>query len=412
MGSGNGLLGILIQTIKSRMTGLVTKFKLYTNWNFIRTKIVAKIRDFFASMLGVKPRDKDDYYTIGRWMFSKRLIYALVIIVGVVSIWYITTETSIFRNFSEDGIRTYKYNAFRLRTAKGHVKITGKSGYVAYDGNVEGGYVTGDGTLYNKEGNVVYTGTFDQNKYEGLGNLNYEDGNPKYIGNFHENQFEGDGTLYRQDGSRAYSGAFSRGVFHGQGTLYDTGENEIYTGAFAMGSIVYSELLGKSVSEVSQCYKGHRDLYTTTTESVAYMDGINALYHAVSDSEALDDEETVDSVYVLSDVCVLGGETLDTVSEIEEALGEPYYEGNSNVILPEAIAINTLKNTKTTFLDRVDMDLTQEFSDVAEVNSFDRDQVVYIYSFRRGDVMYSFVCKEESDYFEFYYLTGAGDESA
>jgi hypothetical protein len=412
MGGGNGLLGILIQTIKSRMTGLVTKFKLYTNWNFIKTKIIARIRDFFASLLGVKPRNKDDYYTIGRWMFSKRLLYALVIIVGVVSIWYITTETSLFRKFSEDGVRTYKYNAVRLRTAKGHVRITGKSGYLAYDGNVENGYVTGEGTLYNKDGNVVYTGTFDQNKYEGVGTQNYDNGVMHYRGTFHENLYEGSGTLFRQDGTRAYVGDFSRGLMSGDGTLYDTGDNEIYSGAFAGGSIVYSELLGKTVSQVSECYKGHRDLYTTSSESVAYMDGINALYHAQSDTEALDDEETVDAVYVLSDVYTFGGDALDTISELEEVFGDPYYEGNSNVILPEAVAINTLKSQKTTFLDKVDMDVNREFSDVAEINSFDRDYVVYIYSFRRGDIMYSFVCKEKSDYFEFYYLTGAGDESA
>ncbi len=412
MGGGNGLLGILIQTIKSRMTGLVTKFKLYTNWNFIKTKIIARIRDFFASLLGVKPRNKDDYYTIGRWMFSKRLLYALVIIVGVVSIWYITTETSLFRKFSEDGVRTYKYNALRLRTAKGHVRITGKSGYLAYDGNVENGYVTGEGTLYNKDGNVVYTGTFDQNKYEGAGTQNYDNGVMHYRGEFHENLYEGSGTLFRQDGTRAYVGDFARGLMSGDGTLYDTGDNEIYSGAFSGGSIVYSELLGKSVAQVSECYKGHRDLYTTSSESVAYMNGINALYHAQSDTEALDDDEIVDAVYVLSDVYTFGGDALDTISELQEVFGDPYYEGNSNVILPEAVAINTLKSQKTTFLDKVDMDVNQEFSDVAEINSFDRDYVVYIYSFRRGDIMYSFVCKEKSDYFEFYYLTGAGDESA
>ncbi|MBP3814715.1 MAG: hypothetical protein ILA12_08675, partial [Butyrivibrio sp.] len=196
MGEGFGLLNILIQTIKSKMTGLVTKFRLYTNWNFIKTKIVVRIRDFFANMIGVKPRNKEDYYTIGRWMFSKRLLYALVIIIGVLSIWYITSETTLFRKFSEDGIQTYKYNSVRLRTAKGRVRITGKSGYLAYDGSVEKGYVTGDGTLYNKDGNVVYKGAFLQNKYEGFGTQNYDSGVLKYKGAFHENLYEGDGVLY------------------------------------------------------------------------------------------------------------------------------------------------------------------------------------------------------------------------
>ncbi len=409
---GDGLLSILIQTIKSRMTGLVTKFKLYTNWNFIKTKIIAKIRDFFASLLGIKPRNKYDYYTIGRWMFSKRLLYALVIIVGVVSIWYISTETKLFKNFSEDGVRTYKYNAFRLRTAKGHVKITGKSGYLAYDGAVENGYVTGEGTLYNPSGNVVYTGTFAQNKYEGLGTLNYQSGNLQYKGNFHENLFEGDGTLYREDGTREYSGQFASGMKNGTGVLYDSGENSIYEGSFSSDSIVYSELLGKSVSDVSTNYKGHRDLYATNTESVAVMNDIGALYHAVGDAEALDDEETVDSVYVLSNVYKFGRQEADSIPEVTEILGEPIYEGNSNAILPEAVAINIINEKGKIFQGKVDMDIDQTFSDVAQINNFDRNYPIYIYSYKRGDNVYSFVCGQKGDEFEFYYVTGAEDEGA
>ncbi|MBQ9590456.1 MAG: hypothetical protein IJR29_09755 [Butyrivibrio sp.] len=411
MGSGNGLLGILIQTLKSKMTGLVTKFKLYTNWNFIRTKIIAKIRDFFANLLGVKPRNKDDYYTIGRWMFSKRLMYALVIGIGVLSIWYITTETMIFKNFSDEGLKTYKYNSLRLRTAKGHVRITGKSGYLAYDGNVEKGYVEGDGTLYNPAGNIVYSGSFSRNKYEGNGTLNYDSGNLCYKGQFHENLFEGSGTLYRVDGTREYVGEFSQGKKNGAGVLYDSGENELYSGTFASDEIVFSELLGKSVTEVGECYKGHRELYTTDSESVAVMSGIGALYHATLDSEALDDEEIVDSVYVLSDYYSYSGEELETISELEEVFGEEVYDGNSNVILPEAIAINRINEKSNIISGNVDMDINQIYSDVAEVNGFDHDYVVYIHSFRRGDIMYSFVGNGQDGTFDFYYITGAEDDA-
>ena len=411
MGGGD-LLSILIQTIKSKMTGIVTKIRLWTNWNFVKNKIIVKIRDFFANLLGVKPRNKDDYYTIGRWMFSKRLLYALVIIVGVVSIWYISTETSLFRRFSEDGIRTYKYDSLRLRTAKGHVKITGKSGYLAYDGAVENGYVTGVGTLYNKEGNVVYTGNFAQNKYEGTGTANYDNGSIKYYGTFHENLYDGDGTLYREDGTRIYNGAFSKGKMSGQGVLYDTGENEVFSGTFANDNIVYSELLGKSVSEVGDHYKGHRDLFTTPTESVGVMDSIGAIYHASMDEEALDDEEVVDSVYVLDDFFINGVDKVSTISDLKEIFGEPIYDGNSGVVLPEAVAINILNQTKSALNGKVKMELDQTFSDVAEVQGFDSEYVVYITSFQRGDIIYSFVSGADDDLFSFYYITsGAGDEA-
>nr|WP_297703862.1 hypothetical protein [uncultured Butyrivibrio sp.] len=410
MGGGD-LLSILIQTIKSKMTGLVTKFKLYTNWNFVKNKIIVKLRDFFANLLGVKPRDKYDYFTVGRWMFSKRLLYALVIIVGVVSIWYISTETSLFKRFSEEGVPTYKYNSFRLRTAKGHVKITGKGGYLAYDGAVENGYVQGIGTLYNREGNIVYIGNFDQNKYEGTGTYNYDSGNIKYYGNFHENLYDGDGTLYREDGTRVYTGGFARGLKNGSGVLFDTGENEIFRGTFANDEIVYSELLGKSVSEINDCYKGHRDLYTTTTESVGVMNSIGALYHASLDEEALDDEEKVDAVYVLADKFSHSGSQVNTISSLTEIFGDPVYKGNSNVILPEAVAINLVNEKKSALHGSVNMDLDYSFSDVAEVKSYDRNYVVYITSFQRGDIIYSFVSGADDDIFSFYYIEGGEDDS-
>lgn len=408
---GNELLNILIQTIKSRTTGLVTKFKLYTSWNFVKTKIVVRIRDFFFNLLGVKPRDKDDYYTIGRWMFSKRLLYALVIMLGVLSLWYISTESAVFKRFSEEGIRTYKYNSLRLRTAKGHVKITGKSGYLAYDGYVEGGYANGEGVLYNPAGNAVYTGNFEQNDYEGQGSESYPSGNLHYTGTFHKCLYEGSGTLYRENGTKEYYGEFLGGKKNGTGTLYDVGENEIYTGSFSSDNIVYSELLGKNAAEVNECYKGHSSLYLATDETVVYMDQIGALYRGVSDEDALDDDVKVSSVYVLQDSFAFGNESVSTITALKEALGDPVYEGNSVVVLPEAVAINELCKKKTVFNGPVEMDVDNTFSDVTEVNSFDRDYTVYIYTFLRGEVTYSFVCKEKSDYFDFYYLTSANDES-
>ncbi|MDC7293998.1 MULTISPECIES: hypothetical protein [unclassified Butyrivibrio] len=409
---GNELLNILIQSIKSKLTGLVTKIRLYTSWAYVKTRIVIKIRDFFVNLLGIKPRNKEDYFNVGRWMLSKRLIYAAVIMIGVLSIWYISSETTLFKNFSQDGIKTYKYNSLRLRTAKGHVKITGKSGYLAYDGNVENGYANGEGVLYNPAGNAVYIGTFEQNDYEGYGTENYPTGSLHYIGDFHDCYYEGKGTLYRENGTREYYGDFFQGKKNGTGTLYDVGENEIYSGSFSADNIVYSELLGKNATEVNECYKGHSTLYVASDESVVVMDEINALYRGVADEDALDDEVKVDSVYVLQNFFNIGNESIESISDLKDALGEPIYQGNSEVVLPEAVAINLLGKKKNIFQGPVKMDLEQTFSDVAEVNSFDRDYSVYIYTFLRGEIAYSFVCKEKSEYFEFYYLSNANDDDA
>lgn len=409
---GTDFFDILMQTIRSKLTGIVTKLKLWTNPEFIRNKIVIKIREFFSGLLGVKPRNSDDYMTIGNWMISKRLLNSAVLVVGVVSICYLSSETMLFKKFTEEGVKTYKFDSLKLRTAKGHVKITGEGGYLAYDGNVEGGYVEGVGTLYNKEGNVVYTGSFEQNKFEGKGTFNYNSGNIKYYGNFHDNLFDGEGTLYREDGSRIYEGGFSKGLKYGKGILFDSGENAMFEGSFANDEIVYSELLGKSISEVNECYKGRRKLFTTGTESVAVMDSIGALYHAGIDEEALDDEEIVDCVYVLENYFMNAGKQMTTITELTKAFGNPVYKGNSNVILPEAVAINIVNSKKKALNGSIKMDLKYTFSDVAEVTGYDREYVVYITSFKRGDVIYSFVSGSDDNVFSFYYISGTEDESA
>ncbi len=410
--NGDNLFLILIESVRAKFVGILTKVRLYTSWNYIRTRVFVRIREFFTSLIGVKPRDKDDYITIGRWMISKRLLNALVIIIGVVSIWYIGSETTLFKKFGETGVKTYKYSSVRLRTAKGPVRITAKSGYLAYEGDVAGGYAEGEGTLYNKQGVPVYIGTFSRSKYEGTGTESYESGVLHYRGEFHENNYEGTGTLYRENGTIEYEGEFLQGMKNGEGTLYDAGENEIFNGTFGSDHIVFSELLGKSAEDVAGHYKGTRELYMTDDESVVIMNEIGALYHGVRDGEALDDSEKVDAVYVLSDSFPFGNGELLTISDLKESFGDPVYEGNSGVILPEAVAINTICTRKTILSGPVDMDLDLTFSDVAEINDYDKNYMVYIYSFQRGDVIYSFVCNEQEENFSFFFITEAENEDA
>ncbi|MCR5100703.1 MAG: hypothetical protein K6B41_05015 [Butyrivibrio sp.] len=402
------LLSVLVQTIKSRWASVTSKLKLFTSWNFIRTRIIAKIRDFFYNMLNLKPRNKNDYITVFGWMISKRLVHAFVIVVGVISLYYIASETKIFSQFgSNGGIKTYKYNSVRLRTVSDKVRITGKSGYLAYEGQVEKGYVTGQGTLYGVEGNVVYEGAFENNKYEGAGVLNYANGSTEYQGNFHNNLYEGEGTLYREDGTFEYIGEFSQGLKNGKGILYDNGENEIYSGTFSSDNIVYSELLGKGVSEVGQYYKGSQVLYEMNDDIAVYMEDINGVYYGTIDEDALDDETHVEDVYVLQDHFCYGNETIDTITGLKQVFGYPVYEGNSSVIFPEAICINKLSETGNVLNGRVKMSSSDVFSDVVEVDDFDTGYVIYIYTFKRGDLLYSFVCNGQSDSFQFYYVSAA-----
>ena len=415
---GDNLFSVLISTIKSRYAAIVSKLRLWLSWNYVRTRVIGGIRDFFFRLLDVRPKNKNDYFTIFGWMVSKRLAYAGIVIVGVLSLWYIGATTKIFSKLtSNGGLRTYSYNSVLLRLAKDKVRIKAKSGSIAYEGDVSKGYATGEGSLYSKNDVLLYNGSFLKNKYEGDGSQYYDSGALHYTGAFHNNLYEGDGKLYREDGTEEYEGGFFSGKKEGHGKLMDGGNNPIYDGNFSADEIVYSELLGKSADEVRSMYFGKQIMYEESpdmgSDTVMHLKDINAMYLAQGDGSAADDANKVTQVIVLKDTFSMGSTVADDIEDLKSLMGSPIYEGNSAVILPEAIAINVLNDQKWTMNGKVDMDVTEVYSDDIIVNSIATDYPVYVYTFERGDLVYSFVCKERGGGFVFYeIMDGETDDDA
>lgn len=401
---GNNLIQVLLASIKAKITPLVTKFRQLTSANFIRAKLIAKIRDFFVRLFDVRPKHKKDYYEVFGWLVSKRLAYAIVVVIGVLSMIYLVSIRSIYlpQKQAAGAIKTYNYDDMMLRFAKGKVRILGKSGYLAYEGEVEKGGVNGYGNLYAVDQTLLYQGNFLNNKYEGSGTQYYADGTMHYKGNFSENLYEGTGKLYRENGSLAYDGEFARGMKEGIGKLYGDGDKPVYEGSFSRDQLVYSALLGKSTAEVAEAYHGERIIYQNDNEFTVLMPDINALYIGVTDEENLEDKIMVEGVYVLKNSIMLGNAECKTIADLRKVLGDAVYEGNSNVTLSEAVAINYLNKQKNTLNGFVELDTTDEFTDVITVNQIPDDYPVYLYSFHRNGLLYTFVCGDKNDTFAFY----------
>ncbi len=400
---GNNLIQVLLASIKAKITPLVTKFRQITSENFIRTRVIAKIREFFVLLFDVRPKNKKDYYEVFGWLISKKLAYAIVVVIGVLSMIYLVSIRSMYLpQKQEDGIKTYDYDDVMLRFAKGKVRIRGKSGYLAYEGDVEKGSVTGSGNLYGVDGTLLYQGEFAQNEYEGSGTQYYPDGTMHYKGAFSGNLYEGTGKLYRENGTLSYDGEFARGMKEGTGKLYAAGDKPVYEGSFSKDQLVYSALLGKSTAEVAQAYTGSRVIYRNDSDFTVLMPDIQALYIGVTDEANLEEQVMVDSVYVLKDSILVGDQECTTIKDLKAAFGEIVYEGNSIVTLPEAVAINYLNTKKQTMNGSVELETTDEYTDVITVNRIQDDYPVYLYSFRKDGLLYTFVCKDKNDTFSFY----------
>lgn len=399
---GNNLFQVLIATAKAKVTPLVTKVKMWTSWSFIRTRLITAIRDFFSSLLNVRPRHKKDYYEIFGWLVSRRLAFAVVVVVGMMSMLYLLSVQSTLVSARTEGIKTYEYDSVLLRFAKDKVRITGDSGYLAYEGQVKDGSVNGYGTLYNPQGVVVYQGNFEKNMYQGSGTRFYDDGTLMYRGQFQENEFDGDGALYRGNGSLDYDGKFALGKKEGKGRLYDSAGNLIYTGGFSQDHLVYSEFLGKIVSEVAKAYTGRRTLYEQDEKFVVVMEDIDAMYLGQTDAQTLKNEIQVDTVLVLQNTFPAGERVCTSVAELQQYFGKADYEGNSELTMPEAVALNRVSEGQRTAWKKVDMEISSKFDDYHVVESFDETYAVYLYSFHRDGLVYTFVCPDRSGTFLFY----------
>ena len=397
-------LQVLFNSLKAKIVPLWTKFKLYTNPSFVKARLVTALRQFFTQTLSIKPRHKKDYYTIFRWQVSKKLCFAVIMVIGVLSLYYLLFMNPITSlRETSDGIKTYNYNSVLLRFAKGQVNIKAKSGYIAYTGEVTKGKAEGRGGLKDKEGNLVYQGTFATNKYNGYGKYYFKNQQVNYDGNFVDNVYDGKGTLYRENGSLEYIGNFSQGYKDGEGILYDNFDNQIYAGNFSRDELIYSDMLAKSTKEVATAYTGKRTIYVGGDEFIVDMSDIDAIYCGRSDEESLNDEMMVNDLYVLKDYIKIGDEKLDTIPKITNLLGKPSYEGNSNVLLSEAVAINILNDKGNSFYKRVDMTLEKIFSDYLEV-TFKPDYSIYLYTYEYNGVSYTFFTNERNGKFNMYMM--------
>ena len=408
---GNNLLTVLLATAKAKITPLVTKVRLWTSWNFIRTRLIAGIRNFFASILTIKPRHKRDYYEVFGWLISRRLVFATMVVLGLVSAFYLY---SIRQSFGESksitGIPTYEYDSLMLRFTKGKVRIKGKSGYLAYEGNVQSGAVNGFGILYSPDGDMVYQGNFENNKYQGNGTSYYPEGIQEYTGSFEQNKFHGIGKLYRSNGSLDYEGEFVSGIKEGSGKLYDNGNNLVYQGSFRSDRILYSELLGKNTNEVSDYYTGTRKIFESEEGMAVIMEDIGAMYLAKSNSEALDNTNKVEKILVLNNTIGMGTHTYSKMSELDQLFEEKIYEGNSVVTLAEALGINRLADTQYSPLKKVEMKINESFTDYSYVEDMEENYIVSIDSYYKDGLIYTFVRDLEEEGFLFYTIETDNEE--
>lgn len=218
---------------------VVRRVQQLFNVNLITAKLITPINKKIREILNVKPKDREDYFSVGIFWISRKLIYFLIL-AGCAAVfiyfnWFAPSVDDMTVSTNVITTTYYNYDDLDLSEFSGKANIRASNGEVVYTGDIAAGVCTGVGTLWNQDGVLVYEGAFENNTFAGEGTLYYANGKTKYTGGFANNNYEGTGIAYRQDGSMEYEGEFANGNFSGEGILYDeTGAME-YVGNFENG---------------------------------------------------------------------------------------------------------------------------------------------------------------------------------
>lgn len=358
----------------------------------------------FIKAFDIKPKSKKDYYNVFGWLISKKFAFMVAIIVLIASIYYLTAINSP-TSFQNAGIKTYKYNSIPLRFVKGTVQINDSEGNLTYKGQVDRGEVVGTGILYDGASHMVYEGCFAHNMYDGEGKLYYENGVLEYSGEFKENLYSGNGTLYRSNGRKEYEGEFAFGKKNGEGILFDASGNKVFAGDFLNNHAVLDNIVGKKTNEIADFYMGKLTTYYDDDYYAVYMKDINAVGYGRADENNLSQAIDIEGVYVLSNVFAAGAKELDTINQLNAYFGDAEYEGNTEIIMPEAIGIHCINIDGSKKVVDAKVDFKQDFDDVFAVEGFDDRYSVYMRSYKKDGITYNFYSFDTSEAFSMYEIT-------
>lgn len=402
----NNFFSVLLTTLKNSIISVWTKVRYWLTPSFWQSKVLTGLRNFLQKLFDVKPHDKNDYFTVRNWMISRRLGFAVVIVVGLISLYFLITVAGSLGlgKAASDGVRVYRYTSIPLRFAEGNVKIKARSGYIAYEGNVKDGYAEGYGNLYSKDSNLIYSGEFEHGRYNGTGTLFYADGQTQYEGEFADNCFQGTGILYRLNGSKEYEGDFLNGCKEGQGSLFDSGDNIIFTGAFHCDGLVYSQLLAKKTSEIGNIYTGSSRIYSNDADTLVYMEDIQAMYRIDQMQTSVEDEPVISQVYVLNSELIYGQTVISSLDDLTKVMGEPEFQGNTYITLPEAVAVELINQKGNPLNIDTQLETAAIYDEVQTVKSYRTMSEIYLYVYQTDDLIYTFFCEDRNAPFFMYMI--------
>lgn len=318
----------------------------------VTNQVEDKIASLKEDLLSLKkPKSLKEYYSIGRFMISKRLGNILFTLAVLLSIWFIITNfipnLRLKRKESALGpnveAKSYFYDAHKLKNYNGMVRVFSKKSKALFEGSLTNGIANGPGVLYDKNGIVIFRGNFENNRFNGEGTTYYADGTPHYIGEFLDNIYSGSGELRAKNGQPHYIGSFIAGLKNGKGTLYNDTGNAIFDGMFTNDMPNLSSYIGASIANISNVFLGEKLLYNSDNKIMISYPEVDCILVADKKQNSADEVGTVRKIFIMAPSYYPGTSAEDNRLDLGNTLPHNFLNGFTNVCDEEMSVIDVMR---------------------------------------------------------------------
>ena len=318
----------------------------------VTNQVEDKIASLKEDLLSLKkPKSLKEYYSIGRFMISKRLGNILFTLAVLLSIWFIITNfipnLRLKRKESALGpnveAKSYFYDAHKLKNYNGMVRVFSKKSKALFEGSLTNGIANGPGVLYDKNGIVIFRGNFENNRFNGEGTTYYADGTPHYIGEFLDNIYSGSGELRSKNGQPHYIGSFIAGLKNGRGTLYNDSGNAIFDGMFTNDMPNLSSYIGASIANISNVFLGEKLLYNSDNKIMISYPEVDCILVADKKQNSVDEVGTVRKIFIMAPSYYPGTSAEDNRLDLGNTLPHNFLNGLTNVCDEEMSVIDVMR---------------------------------------------------------------------
>lgn len=297
------------------------------------------------------PKSLKEYYSIGRFMISKRLGNILFTLAILLSIWFIIANfiPNLRLKKKESALgpsleaKSYFYDAHKLKNYTGMVRVFSKKSKAVFEGLLTNGIANGPGVLYDKNGIMVFRGNFENNRFNGEGTTYYEDGTPHYIGGFLDNIYNGSGELRSKNGQPHYVGDFIAGLKNGKGTLYNNSGNAIFDGMFTNDMPNLSSYIGAAMANVSNVFLGEKLLYNSDNKVMISYPEVDCVLVADKKQNSVDEVGTVRKIFVMAPSYYPGTSAEDNRLDLGNIFPHNFLNGFTNVCDEEMSVIDIMR---------------------------------------------------------------------